>query len=78
MYAIRILFSLIYRMIEDYPGFEFEKRGRECLPKDFPAYIPGSCYFLNAYKHPDMPQDASLDEHIDVARKDVGLYFDSS
>ncbi|GJQ77350.1 hypothetical protein Trydic_g20760 [Trypoxylus dichotomus] len=66
-----------YEMIGDYPGFDFEERGRECLPKDFPGHIRGSCYFLNAYKHPDMPEDAPLDEHIDAARRDAGLYCDN-
>lgn len=65
-------------MIEDYPGFSFEERSHECLPKDFPAHIPGSCYFLDGFKHPDLPEDASLDESIDTARKDVGLYSDNS
>ncbi|KRT81106.1 Adenylate and Guanylate cyclase, partial [Oryctes borbonicus] len=67
-----------YEMIGDYPGFDFEERAREYLPKDFPAHIRGTCYFLNAYKHPDMPEDATLDEHIDAACRDVGLYFDNS
>ena len=68
-YSYVVNFSLLV----DYPGFTFEERGREYLPKDFPANIPGTCYFLNSYKHPDLPEESSLDEFIDAALEDIGL-----
>ncbi|XP_025832310.1 head-specific guanylate cyclase [Agrilus planipennis] len=67
-----------YELLKDYPGFEFEERPREWLPKGFPSDIPGTCYFLKSYRHPDLPEEASLTEHVDAARKDVGLYTEST
>ena len=33
--------------------FETEARPRDCLPKNFPSDIPGTCHFLNGYRHPE-------------------------
>ena len=43
----------INRLIKETPIFETEARPRECLPKNFPAEIEGTCHFLNGYRHPD-------------------------
>ncbi|XP_071056075.1 head-specific guanylate cyclase [Onthophagus taurus] len=62
-----------YNLLKGDGGFSFEERGREFLPKDFPSSIPGSCYFLTGYKHPNLPENASLTDSVDAACKDIGL-----
>jgi guanylate cyclase soluble subunit alpha len=32
-------------------------RARSCLPKGFPADVPGTCHFLEQYKHPSVSVD---------------------
>ncbi|KAK5643101.1 hypothetical protein RI129_006946 [Pyrocoelia pectoralis] len=60
------------------PGFSFEERPHECLPKDFPTHIPGTCHFLTGYHHPDISPDKDLADHIETALKDIGLCSDLS
>lgn len=60
------------------PGFSFEERPKECLPKDFPANIPGSCHFIKGYHHINVPEDAPLDKHIEEGLKDIGIVIDHS
>ncbi|KAM6972068.1 guanylate cyclase soluble subunit alpha-1 [Aplochiton taeniatus] len=38
-----------YRLLKDCPDFIFIPRSREELPANFPADIPGVCYFLEAF-----------------------------
>ncbi|CAJ0966645.1 unnamed protein product [Ranitomeya imitator] len=37
-----------YSLLKDFRGFRFIPRSREDLPPNFPAEIPGICYFLEA------------------------------
>ncbi|KAG9480011.1 hypothetical protein GDO78_011819 [Eleutherodactylus coqui] len=37
-----------YSLLKDFKGFRFIPRSREDLPPNFPAEIPGICYFLEA------------------------------
>ncbi|KAF5285336.1 hypothetical protein FQA39_LY04435 [Lamprigera yunnana] len=67
-----------YRRLIRSPGFSFEERSRECLPKDFPAHIPGTCHFLTGYQHPDISPDNDLTEHVDAALREIGLFTESS
>lgn len=40
-------------MIKQTPTFETEERPRDCLPKNFPSDVEGTCHFLTGYRHPD-------------------------
>lgn len=40
------------RLLQETPLFETEERTRDCLPKNFPNEIQGTCHFLNGYRHP--------------------------
>ena len=48
----------MYRLLQETPLFETEERSRDCLPKNFPVEIEGTCHFLNGYRHPSF--DASI------------------
>ncbi|XP_060531707.1 head-specific guanylate cyclase isoform X2 [Cylas formicarius] len=65
-----------YERLITTPGFSFEPRDRSCLPKDFPSGIPGTCHFINGYKHPEVPEECSLAQHIEAGLKDIGLSVD--
>lgn len=67
---------LFYSRLVQRPGFSFEERDSSCLPKDFPANIPGTCHFLTGYKHPDVGEDAPLTQHIESGLLDIGLNSD--
>ncbi|XP_044254716.1 head-specific guanylate cyclase isoform X2 [Tribolium madens] len=67
-----------YERLVRFEGFNFEARDRSCLPKDFPANIPGTCHFLSDYKHPSLPPDDSLTQHIEAGLKEIGLNSDIS
>ncbi|KAK4886242.1 hypothetical protein RN001_002513, partial [Aquatica leii] len=67
-----------YTRLMQSPGFSCEERPRECLPKDFPAHIQGTCHFLNSYRHPDTSPDKDLAAHVEAALKDIGLCSDPS
>lgn len=54
-------------------GFELEPRGKEFLPKGFPADTEGPSYFLNDYKHNSVDASLPLDIHIQGAIKEYGL-----
>ncbi|XP_047122155.1 head-specific guanylate cyclase-like [Schistocerca piceifrons] len=62
-----------HRWLVQTPGFEFEERPRECLPKGFPKDIPGTCYFVLGYKHPSLPADRPLADHVEAAIAELGL-----
>ncbi|CAG7827004.1 unnamed protein product [Allacma fusca] len=62
-----------HRFLMETPGFTFEARERECLPKGFPPEIPGTCHFLVSYKHPSLPPEAPDFEHIHRALQDLNL-----
>lgn len=55
------------------PGFILEERSKDNLPKELPASTPGTCHFLNDYKHPDVDETAPLDIHIQAAVKELGI-----
>lgn len=48
-------------------------REREFLPAEFPKDIPGTCYFLDSYRHEAVPEDAPQHQHIEHALKDLGI-----
>ncbi|CAL7945205.1 unnamed protein product [Xylocopa violacea] len=54
-------------------GFDLEPREKEFLPKEFPANIEGTSYFLNDYKHKDVDESLSLDVHIQSAIREYEL-----
>ncbi|XP_017775774.1 PREDICTED: head-specific guanylate cyclase [Nicrophorus vespilloides] len=60
------------RLVES-SGFTFDARDRDCLPKDFPPNIPGTCYFLTGYQHPEVDESSPLTDHVDAGRKAIGL-----
>ncbi|ODN06500.1 Head-specific guanylate cyclase [Orchesella cincta] len=53
-----------HRLLLETPGYEFEERPRDCLPKGFPTDVPGTCYFVLSYKHPGLSDDNPEFEHI--------------
>ncbi|XP_034195729.1 guanylate cyclase 1 soluble subunit alpha 2 [Osmia lignaria lignaria] len=55
------------------PGFELEPRRKEFLPKEFPANIEGTSYFLYGYKHKDVDVNHPLDLHIQSAIREYGI-----
>ncbi|EFA02348.1 head-specific guanylate cyclase [Tribolium castaneum] len=67
-----------YERLAAFEGFRLEARERSCLPKDFPANIPGTCHFLSDYKHPALPPDAALTQHIEAGLKEIGLSSETS
>ncbi|RZC41411.1 head-specific guanylate cyclase, partial [Asbolus verrucosus] len=67
-----------YERLVKTDGFGFEARDRNCLPKDFPRNIPGTCHFLTEYKHPHLTEADSLTQHIEAGLKDIGLSSDLS
>lgn len=54
-------------------GFTTEERDRSSLPKDFPQHIPGTCHFVNTYKHKDVPENDPLYRHIEAGLADIGI-----
>lgn len=54
-------------------GFDLEPRQKEFLPKEFPANIEGTSYFLNGYKHKHVDSALPLDLHIQSAIREHGL-----
>lgn len=69
-----------YELIKETPIFETEARPRDCLPKNFPADIVGTCHFLNGYRHPDYhppkdvePGESLLRQHIRFAVKQLRI-----
>ncbi|XP_053598429.1 head-specific guanylate cyclase [Microplitis demolitor] len=49
------------------PGFILEERSRDNLPKEIPSSEPGTCHFLNGYRHPGVDESNPLDAHIQAA-----------
>ncbi|CAH1958858.1 unnamed protein product [Acanthoscelides obtectus] len=62
-----------YERLDQAGGFITEARDRSCLPKDFPQHIPGTCHFLNDYKHPKVLREEPLAKHIQAGLLDIGL-----
>ncbi|XP_055336224.1 guanylate cyclase soluble subunit alpha-2-like isoform X2 [Paramacrobiotus metropolitanus] len=56
-------------------GFVMTARPRNCLPKGFPADIPGTCHFLELYKHPSVSVDKDGPEvdHIALGLKELNI-----
>ncbi|XP_069688238.1 head-specific guanylate cyclase [Periplaneta americana] len=63
-----------YECLIQTPGFSFMARPRSCLPRGFPANIPGTCHFLLGYRHPDLPESAALSEHVEAGVRDLGIF----
>lgn len=64
---------LFRRLLCRHEGFATEARPRECLPKGFPDSVPGTCHFILRYRHPDVAADAPLADHVDTARRELGI-----
>ena len=58
-------------LLASWPGFKMTPRSRECLPPGFPSEIPGTCYFLDDYKHPGLDPSLHIFEHISAALSDI-------
>ncbi|XP_011135465.1 head-specific guanylate cyclase [Harpegnathos saltator] len=54
-------------------GFILEPRTKDNLPKEMPASVSGTCYFLNGYQHSDVSASEPLDMHIQAAIKELGI-----
>ncbi|XP_066592201.1 head-specific guanylate cyclase isoform X2 [Prorops nasuta] len=54
-------------------GFILEPRTKDNLPKQMPANVSGTCYFLNDYKHTDVDANEPLDVHIEAAVTELGI-----
>lgn len=77
MLPIYINYNLFFRLLKDYPGFHFTRRPQECLPKGFPSNIPGTCHFLDEYRHPHLSTDSSEDQDsICIAIKECNIGAD--
>ncbi|KOX76798.1 Guanylate cyclase soluble subunit alpha-3 [Melipona quadrifasciata] len=72
---LRIHVSPTTYVLLKYPisGFDLEPRPKEFLPKEFPANIEGTSYFLNGYKHKDVDVTFPLDLHIQSAIREYDL-----
>lgn len=68
-------FTLVYvccdSCLKDLPGFQFEARPKECLPAEFPQDQEGTCYFLNRYVHPSLPESCPVEEHVAAGMAEV-------
>ncbi|XP_063229103.1 head-specific guanylate cyclase [Bacillus rossius redtenbacheri] len=62
-----------YQWLKKTPGFTITPRPRSCLPRGFPADIPGTCHFLHGYKHPSLPASDPLSEHVAAALRELRL-----
>ncbi|XP_054261226.1 head-specific guanylate cyclase [Macrosteles quadrilineatus] len=60
-----------YECLKDLPGFHFEARPKSCLPAEFPQDNEGTCYFLNRYTHPSLPETAPVGEHVTAGMAEV-------
>lgn len=63
----------MYSWLVKHPGFNFElaERDRSCLPKEY-KNAEGTCYFMDDYKHHTVSDpDASIEDHIDAAMKQI-------
>ncbi|XP_046394651.1 head-specific guanylate cyclase [Ischnura elegans] len=56
-----------HHVLSEWPGFDTKPRPRQCLPPGFAAEEGTTCHFLLGYKHPSLPPDASLEEHVTAA-----------
>ncbi|KAK1121793.1 hypothetical protein K0M31_010104, partial [Melipona bicolor] len=72
---LRIHISPTTYVLLKYPisGFDLEPRPKEFLPKEIPANIEGTSYFLNGYKHKDVDVTFPLDLHIQSAIREYDL-----
>ncbi|RWS31956.1 guanylate cyclase beta 1 subunit-like protein [Leptotrombidium deliense] len=69
--ALRINVSpTTYRLLSEWKGFEFTERSRDALPSEFPSDIPGNCYFLDDYRHPNLDSNDPLFAHIAAALRE--------
>ncbi|XP_046432246.1 head-specific guanylate cyclase isoform X2 [Neodiprion fabricii] len=62
-----------YPCLTERAGFILEPRTKDNLPKEIPASLPGTCHFLNGYKHGDVEDDAPLDDHVNAALEELGI-----
>jgi hypothetical protein len=60
-----------YRLIKATPIFETESRPRDCLPKNFPSDIPGTCHFLNGYRHPEYQPEKDVAGGESLLRRNI-------
>ncbi|XP_067129797.1 guanylate cyclase soluble subunit alpha-1-like isoform X2 [Centruroides vittatus] len=62
-----------YSLLTETEGFSFVSRKPECLPREFPADIEGTCHFLDSYHHPDVERHQPLDVHIKKVVEELEL-----
>ena len=55
------------------PGFILEARPKHNLPKEMPSNIPGTCYFLENYRHNKVDEREPLNVHIEAAVTELGI-----
>ncbi|GLG93357.1 Head-specific guanylate cyclase [Gryllus bimaculatus] len=69
-----------YEFLTQHPGFVMTPRPRDCLPKGFPADIPGTCHFLHTYLHPGLARDGSctLQDNVQAALRELGFVTDAA
>lgn len=62
-----------YLCLTQRSGFILEPRTKDNLPKEMPASVSGTCYFLNGYQHSDVGAGEPLDVHIQAAITELGI-----
>jgi hypothetical protein len=60
-----------HRLIKATSIFETEARPRDCLPKNFPSDIPGTCHFLNGYRHPEYQPEKDVAGGESLLRRNI-------
>lgn len=69
-----------FRWLLKHLGFNFELNAREPkdLPKEYPKKAGDTCYFLDGYKHPTIPDAMPLERHIEAAMEVITLDSDNN
>ncbi|OQV20581.1 Guanylate cyclase soluble subunit alpha-2 [Hypsibius exemplaris] len=64
-----------YKLLVKTKGFLMTARARSCLPKGFPADVPGTCHFLEHYKHPSVSvdKDGAEVDHISLGLSELNV-----
>ena len=68
-----IFTKYVFRFLIQSPGFSFEPRSKDDLPKEMPPDTEGTCYFLEDYKHSSVESSKPLDAHIQAALVEYGI-----
>ncbi|XP_067129798.1 guanylate cyclase soluble subunit alpha-2-like [Centruroides vittatus] len=62
-----------YSLLIKTEGFSLISRSSECLPREFPSDIEGTCHFLDSYQHPEVERHHPLDVHIKKVIEELEL-----